>query len=56
MTHAATKPFNPMLSETFEFVTDDFEYLAEQVTHHPPVTACEYVVVVYIPNFIVTFL
>ena len=36
----ATKPFNPMLGETFEFVTDDFEYLAEQVTHHPPVTAC----------------
>ena len=36
----ATKPFNPLLGETFEFVTDDFEYLAEQVTHHPPVTAC----------------
>ena len=35
-----TKPFNPLLGETFEFVTDDFEYLAEQVTHHPPVTAC----------------
>ena len=36
----ATKPFNPLLGETFEYVTDDFEYLAEQVTHHPPVTAC----------------
>ena len=36
----ATKPFNPLLGETFEFVNDDFEYLAEQVTHHPPVTAC----------------
>jgi len=36
----ATKPFNPLLGETFEFVTDDFEYLSEQVTHHPPVTAC----------------
>ena len=35
-----SKPFNPLLGETFEFVTDDFEYLAEQVTHHPPVTAC----------------
>ena len=36
----ATKPFNPLLGETYEFVTDNFEYLAEQVTHHPPVTAC----------------
>ena len=35
-----SKPFNPLLGETFEFVNDDFEYLAEQVTHHPPVTAC----------------
>ena len=37
---SVTKPFNPLLGETFEFVNDDFEYLAEQVTHHPPVTAC----------------
>ena len=25
----ATKPFNPLLGETYEFVNDDFEYLAE---------------------------
>ncbi len=36
----ATKPFNPLLGETFEFVTPKFQYLAEQVSHHPPITAC----------------
>ena len=35
----ANKPFNPLLGETYEFVTDDFEFLSEQVSHHPPVTA-----------------
>lgn len=35
-----TKPFNPLLGETYEFVNDDFQYLAEQVSHHPPITAC----------------
>jgi hypothetical protein len=35
----ATKPFNPILGETYEFVTDDFEFISEQVTHHPPITA-----------------
>ena len=25
----ATKPFNPLLGETYEFVTDDFEFLSE---------------------------
>ena len=25
----ATKPFNPLLGETFEFKTDKFEYLSE---------------------------
>lgn len=35
-----TKPFNPLLGETYEFCNDDFEYLSEQVSHHPPVTAC----------------
>ena len=35
-----TKPFNPLLGETYEFVTDDLELVCEQVTHHPPVTAC----------------
>ena len=34
------KPFNPLLGETYEFVNDDMEYLAEQVSHHPPITAC----------------
>ena len=37
---STTKPFNPLLGETYEFVNDDFEYLSEQVSHHPPVTAC----------------
>ena len=31
-----SKPFNPLLGETFEFVTDSYEYIAEQVSHHPP--------------------
>ena len=35
----ATKPFNPILGETYEYKTENFEYLAEQVSHHPPVTA-----------------
>ena len=35
-----SKPFNPILGETYEFKTDTFDYLAEQVSHHPPVTAC----------------
>lgn len=33
------KPFNPLLGETFELVTPDFKIIAEQVSHHPPVTA-----------------
>jgi hypothetical protein len=33
------KPFNPLLGETYELITDDFQFLAEQVSHHPPVTA-----------------
>jgi hypothetical protein len=36
---ASTKPFNPLLGETFEFVTPKFKYIAEQVSHHPPITA-----------------
>lgn len=35
----STKPFNPLLGETFELVTDKFRFLAEQVSHHPPITA-----------------
>lgn len=34
-----SKPFNPLLGETFEHVTDKCRVLAEQVSHHPPVTA-----------------
>ncbi len=39
---AGHKPFNPLLGETFECVRDDrgFRYVAEQVSHHPPVSAC----------------
>ena len=33
------KPFNPILGETYELVTKDFMYVAEQVSHHPPVSA-----------------
>ena len=33
------KPFNPLLGETFEYETEDIRLLAEQVSHHPPVTA-----------------
>jgi oxysterol-binding protein 1 len=36
---ACSKPFNPLLGETFEFTNDSFQFLAEQVSHHPPVTA-----------------
>lgn len=34
------KPFNPILGETFEMVGPDWTYFAEQVSHHPPVSAC----------------
>ena len=39
---AGHKPFNPLLGETFECVREDrgFKYIAEQVSHHPPVSAC----------------
>jgi hypothetical protein len=33
------KPFNPILGETFELVNDRFRFMAEQVSHHPPITA-----------------
>lgn len=36
-----TKPFNPLLGETFEMVTPGFKFIAEQVSHHPPITAFE---------------
>ncbi|CAJ1075635.1 oxysterol-binding protein-related protein 7-like isoform X2 [Xyrichtys novacula] len=36
------KPFNPVLGETFESHREDrgFHYTSEQVSHHPPVSAC----------------
>ncbi|KAI6112236.1 Oxysterol-binding protein-domain-containing protein [Pisolithus croceorrhizus] len=36
------KPFNPMLGETFEYVRLDkeYRYMSEQVSHHPPISAC----------------
>lgn len=33
------KPFNPLLFETYELKTDNFDFIAEQVSHHPPVAA-----------------
>ncbi len=33
------KPFNPLLGETYELQTDEFRFIAEQVSHHPPITA-----------------
>ncbi|XP_064389026.1 oxysterol-binding protein-related protein 3-like isoform X2 [Halichondria panicea] len=36
------KPFNPILGETYEWVREDkgFKFIAEQVSHHPPIAAC----------------
>ena len=33
------KTFNPMLGETYEMVMEDFKYISEQVSHHPPISA-----------------
>ena len=33
------KPFNSLLGETYELVTTKWRMVAEQVKHHPPVTA-----------------
>ncbi|CAJ0607408.1 unnamed protein product [Cylicocyclus nassatus] len=33
------KFFNPLLGETYEYEQDDFKYHAEQVSHHPAVSA-----------------
>ena len=35
-----TKPFNPVLGETFELKTDKWRFFGEQVSHHPPISAC----------------
>ena len=34
-----SKPFNPILGETFELITQDYKFISEQVSHHPPVSA-----------------
>ena len=36
-----SKPFNPLLYETFELSRPDlgFDFVAEQVSHHPPISA-----------------
>ena len=35
-----TKPFNPLLGETFEYNNPKkFTFVAEQVSHHPPIGA-----------------
>uniref|UniRef100_A0A4W6DKV0 Oxysterol-binding protein n=1 Tax=Lates calcarifer TaxID=8187 RepID=A0A4W6DKV0_LATCA len=36
------KPFNPVLGETYECERPDkgFRFVAEQVSHHPPISAC----------------
>jgi hypothetical protein len=33
------KPFNPVLGETFEMKSKNYRLLAEQVSHHPPISA-----------------
>ncbi|GMS88627.1 hypothetical protein PENTCL1PPCAC_10802, partial [Pristionchus entomophagus] len=33
-----TKPFNPLLLETFEFQKDGCRFMSEQVSNHPPVS------------------
>ncbi|PJF18596.1 Oxysterol-binding C2F12.05c-like protein [Paramicrosporidium saccamoebae] len=37
-----SKPFNPLLGETFEYISHEhgFRYISEQVSHHPPISAC----------------
>nr|CAB3264583.1 oxysterol-binding protein-related protein 6 [Phallusia mammillata] len=39
---AGQKPFNPILGETYECIREDrgFRFLAEQVSHHPPISVC----------------
>eukprot|EP00834_Sanchytrium_tribonematis_P004386 NODE_213_length_12556_cov_0.937063.p1 type:complete len:853 gc:universal NODE_213_length_12556_cov_0.937063:11294-8736(-) len=33
------KPFNPLLGETFEYC-QNYSFVSEQVSHHPPISAC----------------
>lgn len=35
------KPFNPLLSQSFEYaIPNRYRYISEQVSHHPPASAC----------------
>jgi oxysterol-binding protein-related protein 1/2 len=36
------KPFNPVIGETFQADINGGVYSAEQVSHHPPVSAFHY--------------
>jgi len=38
-TDRMSKPFNPLLGETFEFREKGVKYVCEQVSHHPPIAA-----------------
>ncbi|XP_066156879.1 oxysterol-binding protein-related protein 3-like [Euwallacea fornicatus] len=42
LSRAGNKPFNPLLGETYECIREDrgFRFVAEQVSHHPPISAC----------------
>jgi len=39
---AGTKPFNPIIGETYEYTRADkgWRFVAEQVSHHPPISVC----------------
>ncbi|XP_070585117.1 oxysterol-binding protein-related protein 3 isoform X4 [Erythrolamprus reginae] len=39
---AGSKPFNPVLGETYECIHEDkgFQFFSEQVSHHPAISAC----------------
>jgi len=34
-----TKPFNPILNETYEYFSPTYKFVSEQVSHYPPVSA-----------------
>ncbi len=34
------KPFNPILGETYELFHPRYKFFCEQVSHHPPISAC----------------
>ena len=34
-----TKPFNPILGETFECMLGGIPFYMEQISHHPPISA-----------------